>query len=155
MGTLRPPDSSSWVAKNKGLSYIPRPGRRSTKKKPHLEQVYSFCTICEFTHVTQAIYLLVTPAVPGQNGRRNWSEAGPRWDRTGIVGHRPLGESCGEQTSHQTAKEWGGVGGGKSVCQHVRTYWMAWSRPSERCGTTRVGVLGTILSSSSKKCCCR
>lgn len=42
-----------------------------------------------------------------------------------------------------------------TLCQHVRTYWMAWSRPSERCGTTRVGVLGTILSSSSKKCCCR
>lgn len=37
----------------------------------------------------------------------------------------------------------------------VSTYWIAWSRPSERCGTTRVGVLGTILSSSSKKCCCR
>lgn len=35
------------------------------------------------------------------------------------------------------------------------THWMASAKPSVRCGTTRVGVLGTILSSSSKKCCCR
>lgn len=32
---------------------------------------------------------------------------------------------------------------------------MASAKPSVRCGTTRVGVLGTILSSSSKKCCCK
>lgn len=37
----------------------------------------------------------------------------------------------------------------------VVTHWMASAKPSVRCGTTRVGVLGTILSSSSKKCCCK
>lgn len=35
------------------------------------------------------------------------------------------------------------------LCLDVKTYWTAWSRPSERWGTTRVGVLGTIRSSSS------
>lgn len=34
------------------------------------------------------------------------------------------------------------------------SYCIASAKPSVRCGTTRVGVLGTILSSSSKKCCC-
>ncbi len=42
----------------------------------------------------------------------------------------------------------------KSVTVAV-THWMASAKPSVRCGTTRVGVLGTILSSSSKKCCWR
>lgn len=32
VGTLRPPDSSSWVARNEGLSYIPRPEDKSKKK---------------------------------------------------------------------------------------------------------------------------
>lgn len=31
----------------------------------------------------------------------------------------------------------------------LETYWTAWSKPSERWGTTSVGVLGTIRSSSS------
>lgn len=33
------------------------------------------------------------------------------------------------------------------------SYCIASAKPSVRCGTTRVGVLGTILSSSSKKGC--
>lgn len=52
VGTLRPPDSSSWVARNKGLSYIPRPEDKNhfaLKKKTNLKN--SFHVMSQFAGV--------------------------------------------------------------------------------------------------------
>lgn len=70
---------------------------------------------------------------------------------------KPGGQTCNLRRTEVTERHGRSMRGFRALFRHEMVpssaYWIASAKPSVRWGTTRVGVLGTILSSSSKKCC--
>lgn len=116
VGTLRPPASSSWEARNKGLSNNPRPELQKKQNFLHFLHIQSHPPArlagggvgvasenCKCAHA-MVEHLLVMRAVPDRSATRRWSAAFPPRDRTWSAAHRPLGESWQQETKSCTVE---------------------------------------------------